>query len=331
MLVTRTPLRLSLCGGGTDLPSVYRKWGGLVVGGAVSLSSYLTVRPLPPFHPFKSRIVYSEIELVTDHRDIKHGAVAACLAHTGTEDGVEVFHQSDIPSRSGTGSSSTFVVGLLNALYAKKGMQKPPEIIAEEAIHIEQVVLRENVGCQDQIFAAMNSSPAEIRFHRDGTFTFCPLVLSPAHLQDLESHLLMFFTGISRDSTQVASSYYGKLEETPDRHFAMVRLAEVCSRAIREGDYERMGAAIEESWRLKAGLSKEVTNSRLSQLLVKARLMGAWGGKVMGAGGGGCIVVVAPPVKREEVIRTLVQDGCVHLPFSFSEMGSHVVYQRRCL
>lgn len=299
------------------------------MGGAISLSSYLTVRPLPPFHSHKSRIVYSDIELVKDHKDIQHAAVRACLEQTGTESGVEVFHQSDIPARSGTGSSSTFVVGLLNALYAEKGQCRTHDELAMEAIHVERDVLKENVGCQDQIFAAHSGSPAQIRFHKDGTYTYVPLGLTAEHERELERHLLIFFTGISRDSTLVAGSYYHKLEETATRHFSMVRLAEEATESILKRDYERLGRCVDGSYRLKSSLSPEVSPQSVSRLLMKARVLGAFGGKIMGAGGGGCLVVVAPPEKSETIVKGLQDELCVHLPFSFTTMGSHVVYARR--
>lgn len=326
MIITRTPHRLSFCGGSTDLPALYRRWGGLVVGSAISLCSFMQVKHLRPFHDHDSRFVYSEIELVKRGEHVRHRVIDACLRHVGTADGIELFHSSDIPGRSGTGSSSSFCVGLLNALYSLRGAYRTGEELAREAIYIEQEVLADNVGCQDQIFAAMPSSPAVIHFHRDGDWTFCPLGLSRTHQKELEAHLLMFFTGQSRDSTAVAASYYRKLEELPERHFAMVRLAEDCVEAIRDGDFRRMGDAVERSWRLKAGAAAEVSNSRLSGLLSKCRVLGAWGGKVMGAGGGGSLFLVAPPVKHEGIIRAMVADGCVHLPFEFCGLGSHVVY-----
>lgn len=329
MIITKTSHRLSICGGGTDLPSVASRWGGLVVGGAISLASYVTVRPLPPFHSHRSRIVYSEIELVKDHKDIQHAAVKACLEQTKTEGGVEVFYQSDIPARSGTGSSSTFVVGLLNALYAEKGIYKAQDELASEAIFIERDVLRENVGSQDQVFAAHTGSPAQIYFHKDGSYTYSPLGLSNEHQQELESHLLIFFTGISRNSTEVAEAYYHKLEQTADRHFAMVRLAEKSTTAIQDRDYELLGKCVENSYRLKCSLSDKVAPNSINRLLIKAGILGGWGGKIMGAGGGGCCLVVAPPEKHPAIIKGMQEELCVHLPFVFSPMGSHVIYSKR--
>lgn len=326
MIITKTPHRLSFCGGSTDLPHLYRKWGGLVVGSAISLYSFLQVKPLPPFHDYKSRLVYSEIELVKNNGEVRHRVINACLAHTGTEGGVEVLHSSDIPGRSGTGSSSSFCVGLLNALYAARGVYRDPEHLAREAVRVEREILQENVGCQDQIFAALPSSPAQIIFHKDGTWTHCPLGLTSTHQRELESHLLMFFTGVARDSSRVAGSYYHKLEDEPGRHFAMVRLAEDCVRAIRDGDFQKMGAVVEASWRLKALASPEVSSPRLSQLLARCRAFGAWGGKLMGAGGGGSLFVVAPPARHEVVITQMQKEGCVHLPFVFSNLGSHIIY-----
>lgn len=329
MIVTKTPVRISLCGGGSDLPDCFRRFGtGLVVSGGISLSTFLTVRPLPPFHPYKSRVVYSEIECVASHEDLKHKAVQACLSLTGTENGVEVFHQSDIPARSGTGSSSSFVVGLLNALWAGKGVFKTPEELAAEAIHVEREMLKENVGYQDQIAASFGCL-ATIRFHKDGSYTHVPLGLSPEAQKDLESHLLLFFTGISRDSTTVAASYYDKMAETEDRHHALVALTEDAISSIRRADYERLAKCIDQSWRLKAMMSPQVAPPQIQTLMMKARLAGAWGGKLCGAGAGGSILLVVPPEKAFDVILAMHQEKAVHLPFSFVQLGSHVVYSNR--
>lgn len=326
MIVTRTPHRLSICGGGTDIPPLCHEYGGLVVGGAITQYAYITVRRLPPFHEYKSRIIYTNIELVKDHGDIQHGAVKACLEHVGQNDGVEIFHQADIPARSGTGSSSTFVVGLLNALHSLRGNFLGPEALATEAIRIEQDILRENVGFQDQVWAASHTGgPAAIHFHPDRTRTVIPLGLSEDHVRDLEKHLLLFYTNLPRTSSDVAATYYEKLKDSVDRHFAMVRLAEECVTCIRKADYEGLGVRVDRAWRLKASLSPQVCPPRVSDLYMRGRLAGAWGGKLMGAGGGGCIFLVAPVGSSAAIIEEMRGLGCVHIPFRFARMGSHVM------
>lgn len=329
MITTRTPLRVSILGGGTDCGEACAEHGGLVVGGAINQHAHLTVKHLPPFHAYRSKIAYSQIECVGDHGSIQHGAVRACLEHCGITEGVEIHHMSDAPARSGTGSSSTFVVGLLNALYALKGEFRPPEDLAREAIYIEQTVLKENVGMQDQIWAATHSGPAFIRFHPGGSYTFSPLGLSPDHIADLENHLLLYFTNIARNSTEVAGTYYGKLKDDLGRHFAMMHLAEEGISAIRRADYEKLGKLVDSSWRMKAALSPAVCPEAVSVLYGKARIAGAVGGKLTGAGGGGSCLLIAEPKFHQDIHEVMAEAGCVRIPFKFSPVGSHVIFADR--
>jgi D-glycero-alpha-D-manno-heptose-7-phosphate kinase len=329
VLITRTPHRISILGGGTDIPPVVQEHGGLVLGGAIDKYAHITAKSLPPFHEYKSRVVYSKTELVDDHGDIQHGAVRACLEAVDVKEGVEIVHQADIPARSGTGSSSTFVVGLLHALYALKGKSRTPEELAREAIRIEREVLQENVGFQDQVWAAQHGGPASIRFFPDGTYIFSPLPLSADHLLDLERHLLLFFTNISRSSTEIAASYYGKLSDSLDRHYSLLRATEEGIDAVQRAQYERLGKLVDTTWRMKSALSTQVCPERVSDLYMRARLCGAFGGKLTGAGGGGCLLLIAPPERHQEIITEMTQQKAVWIPFRFCQMGSHIIFADR--
>lgn len=326
MIISRTPVRVSLLGGGTDFPSWSSKHGGLVVGGAINKFSYVTARYLPPFHDYQTRLVYREIETVRSVEDINHRAAKAAIKTLGLGDaGLEVMHAADLPGRSGTGSSSTFVVGLLKALSALKGRLMLPHELATAAIDIEQRQLGETVGCQDQTWAAYGGVNV-IQFQPDGGIEVLPLVADAGHIAELESHLLLFFTNIPRTSSEVAATYVPTIEQREREQFAMMRLAGAGIDAIYGRKWERLGDLVDQSWRIKAGLSDAVASDTVHRLYATARLAGAWGGKLTGAGGGGCMVLVAPPEKHAAVVQTLTQQGCVHIPFRFSHGGSTIIF-----
>lgn len=328
MIITRTPFRVSLLGGGTDFPVWYRRHGGLVVGGAVDRYCYIHARELPPYHDYKTRVVYSAIEAVADNADIQHRAVNACVREVCPSAALEVFHAADLPGRSGIGSSSSFVVGLLNALHALHGARPYPDELALAATRIEQDVLGETVGCQDQRFAAHGGLNV-IRFRPSGEVSVLPLNLSDRAVADLEEHLLLFFTGESRTSSDVARTYAPSLGERDREQWAMVRLAEDGIEAVLRGRYEALGGLIDQSWRIKSGLAPGVDTATSSRLYSAARLCGAWGGKLTGAGGGGCMLLVCPPEKRKGVVEAMRAGGAVHIPFRFEYDGSVVVFRDR--
>jgi D-glycero-alpha-D-manno-heptose-7-phosphate kinase len=326
VIITKTPVRVSLLGGGTDFPAWSRKHGGLVVGGSISRFSYIMARFLPPFHEYKTRLVYREIETVNDLSEVNHRALKAVIGYMGMGDtGLEVVHVSDLPGRSGTGSSSTFVVAALHALSALKGKLFIPDELATEAIRIEQERLGETVGCQDQTWAAFGGVNT-IQFRQDGEISVLPLVIDADHVKELEDHLLLFFTKISRTSSDVASTYAPTIDQKEREQFAMLRLAEQGVDVIYRKDWERLGLLVDQSWRIKAGLSEAVTNHQVNTLYAAARLAGAWGGKLTGAGGGGCLLLVAPPEKHPGIIKSLTSQGAVHVPFRFSFGGSQIIF-----
>lgn len=322
MITTRTPLRVSFLGGGSDYPNWFHKHGGLVVGGAIDKFAYLTVRRLPPFHAYKHRLAYRLVETVNRLEEIQHAAIAAVIRDVLGDDpqGLEISHLADLPGGSGTGSSSSFVVGLLRALLALQGTYASPAQVAQRATRIEQEVLGENVGCQDQVFAAYGGLDI-IKFRPGGAIDVFPLGLSREGLFVLEKHLILFFTGKSRVSSQVVATYAAK----PDQ-FALMRLAEAGIEALQRGRYEHLGGLIDQSFRLKASLSPEVCPAEVSDLYATARVYGAFGGKLTGAGGGGCLLLVAPPEKQPGIIAALSEKGCVHIPFHFDFDGSSILF-----
>ena len=203
MIISRTPFRISLFGGGTDYPSWFREHGGAVVGAAIDKYSYISMRRLPPFFPHKYRVVYSQIELVQQISEIKHPAVRGILADMDVKEGLEIHNDADLPARSGLGSSSSFTVGLLNALYALDSKMVSKRELATQAIRMEQDVLKENVGSQDQLWAAYGGFN-RIDFHCDGSFAVTPVMLPPQRRDELTRSIMLFFTGFSRFASDFA-------------------------------------------------------------------------------------------------------------------------------
>lgn len=325
MIITRTPFRLSFLGGGTDFPTWFNSHEGLCVGTTIDKFNYITVRHLPPYHNYKSRVVYSQIETAAHNSDIRHGAVLETIRHLGMEEcGLEILHAADLPGRSGTGSSSAFVVGLLNGLAALQGRRLLPRELAATAIDIEQRRLGETVGCQDQIWAAYGGLNT-IRFRADSTEVL-PLALSHDRLLDFQSHLLLVFTGIQRTSSDVAAKYANTLGTRGDAMWAMLRLAESSIDAIHGSHWESLGKLMDQSWRIKASLAAEVSTDAINRMYSLARLQGAFGGKIIGAGGGGCLLLVAPPERQANILTSLAGEGCVHVPFRFEFTGSSVIF-----
>src|ERR1017187_234042 len=212
MIISRTPYRVSFFGGGTDYPAWYRQHGGAVLAATINKYCYLTCRYLPPFLEHRIRVVYSKIELCHTVEEITHPSVRETLRYLKIERGIEIHHGGDLPGRSGMGSSSAFTVGLLHALYALKGRVIGKKQLAEESIHLEQNVLKETVGSQDQVCAAYGGLN-KISFLQNGDFSVQPMTLARERLEELNSHLMLFYTGIKRTASDVASSYAAGMEE----------------------------------------------------------------------------------------------------------------------
>ena len=225
MIISRTPFRISLFGGGTDYPAWFREHGGAVLGLAIDKYCYITLRRLPPFFEHRSRIVYSQVELVNAVSEIRHPAVRAVLSDQGITEGLEIHHDADLPARSGLGSSSSFTVGLLNALHALDSKMIAKRDLACEAIRIEQDVLKEQVGSQDQIWAAYGGFN-RCEFFRDGTFTVSPIILSAQRREELNRSLMLFFTGFSRFATDFAQDQVKNIPNRKSQLMAMRRMVD---------------------------------------------------------------------------------------------------------
>jgi D-glycero-alpha-D-manno-heptose-7-phosphate kinase len=324
MIITRTPFRISFFGGGTDYPAWFQQHGGLVLATTIDKYCYITCRRLPPFFEHKHRIVYSRIENVRSIDEIEHPAARAVLQWAGCKEGLEVHHDGDLPARSGLGSSSSFTVGLVHALSALEGRYVSKEELALNAIHIEQDLIRENVGSQDQISAAFGGFN-RIEFQRDGSFQVSPIVLSKDRLHELQTHLMLCFTGFSRIASEVAKS---TIDNIGKREAELQKMKEMVDEAIRAlqtpgRPIEDFGRLLHENWKYKRSLSDRVSTAEIDSMYESAMQAGAIGGKILGAGGGGFLLLFARP-ERHAAIRERLK-GLIHVPFRFEFYGSRVV------
>jgi len=324
MIISRTPFRISFFGGGTDYPAWYRQHGGAVLGTSINKHCYISCRYLPPFFDHKYRVVYSKIENCHAIDEIAHPSVREILRYLNIEQGVEIHHDGDLPARSGIGSSSAFTVGMLHAVLALKGRMTSKEDLARQAIHIEQDVLKETVGSQDQVIAAHGGLNL-IEFIPSDEIRVQPLTLPPERLEELNAHLMLFFTGINRTASTIASSYAGDSERT---HEPLRRLQDMVPRAIAilkdGGDIARFGVLLHDSWETKRSLSDRITNDAVEGIYDQARAAGALGGKLLGAGGGGFMLLFVPPPAQARIRDRL--RNLIHVPFKFETAGSRIIF-----
>lgn len=323
MLITRTPLRISLGGGGTDLPSYYREHGGTVVSAAIDKYIYIGLnRTFTDDYLVK----YSELERVRSADDIQHPIVRQALLQHNTAPGLELVSLADIPSGTGLGSSGSFTVGLLRALYAFKREHVSADVLAEEACHIEIDMLGRSVGKQDQYIAAFGGLTC-FEFRGDDSVQVSPLLISQATLHDLDEHLLLFFTGYSRDADTMLADQKQR-SESGDR--AMIgNLAGIASlgthikHALEAGDTFAFAGLMDEHWQLKRKRSAGMSTTDTDRWYRVARANGALGGKLVGAGGGGFLLFYSSEPARLRA--ALAELGLPELRFHFDFDGSTVV------
>ena len=323
MIISRTPFRISFFGGGTDYPTWYRTHGGSVLATTINKYCYISCRYLPPFFEHRIRVVYSKIENCQHPDEINHPAVRETLRHLKIDRGVEIHHDGDLPARSGMGSSSAFTVGLLNALYALKGHIPTVQQLAAESIYIEQELLREAVGCQDQVLASYGGFN-HVVFGQGGDIAVRPVTLTSDRINELNSHLMLFFTGVSRTASEIAQSYVQDLES---KERAMRTLGEMVQEGIDilsgQADLEQFGRLLHEGWLLKRSLSARISNDYIEQLYNEAQSAGAVGGKILGAGGGGFMLLFVRPRDQHRVRERLRH--LIYVPFRFEFSGSRII------
>ena len=296
----------------------------MVLGATIDKYCYLTCRYLPPFFKHRIRVVYSQIENCQAVDEISHPAVREVLRFVRIDRGVEIHHDGDLPARSGMGSSSSFTVGLLHALHALNGYMPSKRQLAMEGIQIEQEMIKETVGSQDQVLAAFGGFN-HIVFSQNGEITVTPVTVSADRLQELKSHLMLFYTGIERTASDIAASYVAGVNGKISQLRIMKDLVDESISILNNGrDIGAFGTLLNEGWEAKRSLSAQVSNGYVDELYTHALANGALGGKLLGAGGGGFMLLFVPPNKQERVREALKK--LIYVPFHFEFSGSQIIF-----
>lgn len=323
MIISRTPFRVSFFGGGTDYPVWYREHGGSVLATTIDKYCYITCRYLPPFFEHRTRVAYSRIETVKSNGAIEHPAVRGVLRYLKMEEGIEIHHDGDLPARTGLGSSSSFTVGLLHALNALRHVMPTKMKLAKDAVEIERDVLKENVGCQDQIMAA-HGGLCRLDFSANDDFCVTPVIMSKQRRAELQAHLLLYFTGFSRTASEIAKE---QIERTKDREVELKMMHQMVGEGISiltgGADLADFGKLLHEAWAVKRSLTSKISSPMIDDIYERARHAGAIGGKLLGAGGGGFMLFFAKPDNHPTIRKALHE--LLRVPFELETMGSQII------
>lgn len=321
MIISRTPFRISFAGGGTDLRAFYAHEPGAVTSVTVDRYMYITVNRR---FDDSLRVSYSQTEIVDDFEALRHPIVRECLRLTGLTRGLEITSIADIPAGTGVGSSSSFTVGLLHALYAFSGRYASPERLAREACHIEIEVLGEPIGKQDQ-YAAAYGGLQHIVFNPDESVFVDPVMCSPATFHELQENLLVFYTGTTRSASEILARQKAGTGANLDHLREMRDLAGRVRDVLREGTrLARIGELLHEGWMHKQQLAGGITNPALDAHYAAARDAGALGGKILGAGGGGFLLLYVERQNQPRVAAAL--PGLRRIPLGFDRQGSKIIF-----
>jgi D-glycero-alpha-D-manno-heptose-7-phosphate kinase len=324
MIISRTPFRISFFGGGTDYPVWFREHGGSVLATTINRYCYITCRFLPPFFEHKSRVVWSKIELVNGQDEVTHPLIREAMKYLKIEEGIEIHHEGDLPARSGLGSSSAAAIGILNALYALRGNMVSKSTLARDAIYLEQELLKESVGVQDQIQTAYGGLN-RIDIAPDGSFQVRPIVIGDARVRDIESHLLVFYTGIARHASSIAASQVNAIPHRQTELREMQKMVDLGAEImVGNGDLSDFGRLLHEAWLLKRSISDQIAPPFVNEIYDRAMNAGALGGKLLGAGGGGFILFVVRPQDHAEVLSALSE--LLVVPVELDRGGTQIIF-----
>ena len=330
LIICRTPVRISFFGGGTDYPAYYHRHSGAVLGTTIDKYTHVSVNTHSGFLDHKIRIGYSKTELVSDVSDIEHPSIRECLKFQGIDSNLDIHIFSDLPARTGLGSSSSFTVGFLNALYALQGRKIPKQQLAEESIHIEQQLIAENVGSQDQVHAAFGGLNL-IEFS-ESHIQVKPLIISREKRKFLQDHLMIFYTGLTRHASAILDEQIEKTKDSSNdillqkMHAMVYEAEEIISSRPQEEMVKEFGVLLGKSWELKKRLSSKICNSTIHSAYQNALDAGAYGGKLCGAGSGGFLALIVPHEKQSQVRANL--SGLMEVPFRFENAGSTIIYMK---
>lgn len=324
MIISRTPFRISFFGGGTDFSEFYRKHGGAVLCTTINKYCYISIHNIGQFFDFKFRASYAKTESVIDPREFQHPLIRECLLHLNMKQGVEISHVSDLPGRTGLGTSSSFTVGLLNALHALRCERATAEDLAREAIHVERERVGDSGGHQDQ-YAAAYGGFLRVDFQKTGT-RVCQLALGANRLQELESHLMIFCLGVEQSAENILREQKKRTADNVHALLEMKRMVDDAEKIlISRNDLSGFGELLHESWTRKKSLSKGISNEGIDGAYETARKAGAIGGKLLGAGGRGFLLVFARPRDHKKIRAAMKAWQEIH--FAFSQRGSSIIFQ----
>lgn len=323
MIITQTPFRMSFFGGGTDFSGFYNEHGGAVISTTFDKYCYVTVRHLPKFFEYKTHLTYSKTEQVNSYEEIQHPAIRNAMKWLDMHE-IRLTYESDLPARSGLGTSSSFAVGMLEAFYALKGKYADKRKLADDAIHLERTLCNEAGGIQDQIAASFGGFN-RINFSRDG-YTVSPVIISPARKAALNDNLLLFFTGFSRFSSDIQKTTEKSMKDKTAQLIEMYHLVDDAEKILTDEtvSIDEFGKLLDYTWKLKRGISSGITTDAIDEQYEKAMNAGALGGKLLGAGGGGFLLFYVPKDKQEAVKNAL--HGQLHVPFRFENDGTKIIF-----
>tara|TARA_B100001123_G_C15262385_1_gene1007068 strand:- start:200 stop:1195 length:996 start_codon:yes stop_codon:yes gene_type:complete len=327
MIISKTPYRISFFGGGTDYPEWYLNNGGQVLATSIDKYSYITCRHLPPFFDHRLRLAYSKLEHCMHAKDIKHPSAKAVLMYLGVKKDIEIHHDGDLPARSGIGSSSTFTVGLFNALSKYLSTPITKYNLAKNSINIEQKIIGEHVGSQDQITASYGGFN-HIKFKNNGNFIINPInSISKIKIKKLEKKLMLFHTGIFRTAENITKKYVNKLYNKANHLNKIHSLVDNAIEILKSDNIEDFGHLLNETWKIKREISNNISNNFIDDIYNYTISNGAIGGKLLGAGGGGFILFYVPENKQKTILKKLSK--LVHVPFKFEFLGSQIIYRQK--
>ena len=323
-------MRISFVGGGTDQPNFYRKHGGAVISSAIDKYVYVVVNRTPLINKVSAR--YSISETVDHSSKLQHTRIKAALMDLGIEKGLEIASFASLPAKTGIGSSSSFSVALMKALHAYKGKKIDKREAAEAASRLEIELLGEPIGKQDQYAAAFGGFNV-FTFNPDGSVTVEPVLIDYKKRLELEDHLLVFFTGITRHASSVLTEQKSNIDKTTGSLKEMAAMVPKFKAGLMQGDFERLGNLLHQGWLKKKGLASGISSSVIDNLYEAGIADGAWGGKVLGAGGGGCLMFIAPLEKKEAIRKTAWSVAKKNnlaefqeIPIIFDQSGAEVLY-----
>jgi len=321
MIITKTPYRISFFGGGSDYPEWYKKFGGSVLSTTIDKHIYISCRLLPQFFDHKYRIVWSKIENVKKIDQIQHRSVKKLLKYNNIKSGLEIHYDGDLPAKSGMGSSSSFSVGLMQALLKLKKKKISHLDLAKKTIFFEQNIMKETVGSQDQIAASIGGFN-KIKFLKNEKFVIKKV--SSKNLKKLNSNLLLLYTGIQRNAHTIANKYVPKLTNQKEKNIRkIIQYVDIGEKLIQSGNLDDFGKLLHEAWMQKKELSRSISNNKIDQLYNKFIKNGALGGKLLGAGGGGFLLLYIKNEKKDFFLKKF--KNIINIPFKFSNKGCEVI------